>query len=281
MRLLYSGTVRIKSGFAGGAGDTSDPLNHAGPNSGGAHRNPSQQRPHSMDAATLLAASSSEDASHDAHSAALYGDVGGLGGHAPSHLDLYHHPPSRPQLLNQDTTRHLMTSFLWVTKNTDQNILRSWWSESANRLDALIDVLELCVSNFEYKGRKMMKRQSTLATKRVFDMRRKLELSIAGTGSARMEFLKRRAAGVDRSPGSGSGSNNTANATSGEAGTRFDKETWFQVIPNHTFHLVMNRSQPIRQSQSITLSHSIIPNPISTVDDGRSKRREESRRFRQ
>ena len=125
-----------------------------------------------------------------------------------------------------------MTTFLWVAKNADQNILRGWWSESSNRLDALIDVLELCVSNFEYKGRKMMKRQSTLANKRVFDMRRKLEQSIAGTGSARMEFLRRRAGGVDRSPGSVSGAGtgaNAANAVGGDAGTRFDKETWFQV----------------------------------------------------
>ena len=217
--------MRIKSGFGGAGDSSSDQMNHAGSGYGGAHRNPSQQRPHSMDAATLLAAST-EDVSHQAvHSAALYGDV--VGGHSSLHLEPFHphhhNPPSRPQSLNQETTRHLMTSFLWVVKNMDQSILRSWWSEYSNRLDSLIDVLELCVSNFEYKGRKEMRRK---CTKRTGDRKRQLEQMIAGAGTARMELLRRRAGG-----GTGAGSSSPGNAAGAETGTRFDRNTCFKVTP--------------------------------------------------
>ena len=137
-------------------------------------------------------------------------------------------------MLNQETTRHLMTSFLWVAKNTDQTQLRGWWTtEVPQRLDHLIHVLELCVSNFEYKGKKMMKRYANMATKRGVD-RRRLENALAGAGSARMEFLKRRAANADRSPGGAGGGGGEGLASSSSSstagGTRFNKETWFQIV---------------------------------------------------
>ena len=84
-----------------------------------------------------------------------------------------------------------------------------------------------------------MKRHSTMATKRSVDMRRRLENALAGAGSARMEFLKRRQAGLDRSPGGGGGSSSGGGGSGGGGGgggeaagggTRFDKDTWFQTM---------------------------------------------------
>eukprot|EP00095_Tigriopus_kingsejongensis_P000113 snap_masked-scaffold265_size231475-processed-gene-1.10 protein:Tk00113 transcript:snap_masked-scaffold265_size231475-processed-gene-1.10-mRNA-1 annotation:"dedicator of cytokinesis protein 7-like isoform x2" len=67
--------------------------------------------------------------------------------------------PNGPILLKEETTKHLLICFLWVIKHLDKSILKLWWSEiSHNRLQILLEILRLCVSCFQYKG----KRVSTL-----------------------------------------------------------------------------------------------------------------------
>ena len=62
-------------------------------------------------------------------------------------------------------------------------------------------------------------------------MRRRLENVLTGAGTARMELLKRRAAGMDRSPGGGGGSGSGgAGGDATSTGMRFDKDTWFQSV---------------------------------------------------
>jgi len=55
-------------------------------------------------------------------------------------------------LLSAEATQDLLICFLWVLKNIDERLLRSWWSSMpASRLAQVLEVLYVCESNFEYK----------------------------------------------------------------------------------------------------------------------------------
>ena len=55
-------------------------------------------------------------------------------------------------LLGPVSTRNLLICFLWVIKNIDQELMSSWWfTLSITRLNSLLNVLDLCVSCFEYR----------------------------------------------------------------------------------------------------------------------------------
>ena len=42
--------------------------------------------------------------------------------------------------------------FLWVIKNVEKSVLRMWWTDlSHNRLQALLEILRITVSCFQYK----------------------------------------------------------------------------------------------------------------------------------
>uniref|UniRef100_T1J9Y0 Uncharacterized protein n=1 Tax=Strigamia maritima TaxID=126957 RepID=T1J9Y0_STRMM len=66
---------------------------------------------------------------------------------------------SRKSQLNAETTRHLLVCFLWVLKNVEVSLLKQWWSELPTyRLHQLLEVLFICVSCFEYKGKRCLNR---------------------------------------------------------------------------------------------------------------------------
>ena len=55
-------------------------------------------------------------------------------------------------MLGPVSTRNLLICFLWVVKNIDQELVSSWWyTLSITRLNSLLNVLDLCVSCFEYR----------------------------------------------------------------------------------------------------------------------------------
>ena len=55
-------------------------------------------------------------------------------------------------LLGPVSTRNLLVCFLWVIRSIDKELLSNWWfTLSITRLDALLNVLDLCVSCFEYR----------------------------------------------------------------------------------------------------------------------------------
>ncbi len=60
-----------------------------------------------------------------------------------------------PIILREETTRHLLICFLWVIKNVERSVLRTWWTElSHNRLQTLLEILRISVSCFQYKVRR-------------------------------------------------------------------------------------------------------------------------------
>lgn len=111
---------------------------------------------------------------------------------------------------NEETSRDLLVCLLWVLKNSDSSVLRHWWTHmSRDQLQHLIQLLDLSIASFEYKGKKQMKRHhrigagghasvltaiSTCASTKktsMISVKNQLEKSIIGTENARTEMLNR------------------------------------------------------------------------------------------
>ncbi|XP_044752960.1 dedicator of cytokinesis protein 7 [Coccinella septempunctata] len=100
---------------------------------------------------------------------------------------------ARKSGLNAEVTRNLLTCVLWVLKNIEKDCLSTWLGElSSSRLTTLMQLLDACISCFEYKPRKMAPPPTGYAhAQGTQDMRSKLEGVILGQGSAR-EMMQRR-----------------------------------------------------------------------------------------
>uniref|UniRef100_A0A8C8DYK1 Dedicator of cytokinesis 6 n=1 Tax=Oryzias sinensis TaxID=183150 RepID=A0A8C8DYK1_9TELE len=101
--------------------------------------------------------------------------------------------------LSAECSRTLLVCFLWVMKNADAALLERWVSNlSVLQITRLLDLLHLCVSCFEYKGKKTLQRINSLTFKKSQDMKARLEEAILGTIGARQEMVRRCRA--ERSP---------------------------------------------------------------------------------
>ncbi|XP_073499908.1 dedicator of cytokinesis protein 7 isoform X14 [Phyllobates terribilis] len=101
--------------------------------------------------------------------------------------------PSRQHLsFSAESSRSLLICLLWVLKNADEIVLQKWFTDlSILQLNRLLDLLYLCVSCFEYKGKKAFERMNSLTFKKSKDMRAKLEEAILGSIGARQEMVRR------------------------------------------------------------------------------------------
>uniref|UniRef100_A0AAR2KEL2 Dedicator of cytokinesis 7 n=1 Tax=Pygocentrus nattereri TaxID=42514 RepID=A0AAR2KEL2_PYGNA len=99
-----------------------------------------------------------------------------------------------------ESSRSLLICLLWVLKNADEMVLQKWFTDlSVSQLNRLLDMLYLCVSCFEYKGKKAFERMNSLTFKKSKDMKAKLEEAILGSIGARQEMV-RRSRGQEPSP---------------------------------------------------------------------------------
>ncbi|RMC08756.1 hypothetical protein DUI87_15006 [Hirundo rustica rustica] len=107
-----------------------------------------------------------------------------------------------PQLYDfTESSRSLLICLLWVLKNADESVLQKWFTDlSVLQLNRLLDLLYLCVSCFEYKGKKVFERMNSLTFKKSKDMRAKLEEAILGSIGARQEMVRRSRGQLERSP---------------------------------------------------------------------------------
>uniref|UniRef100_A0A670JFG8 Dedicator of cytokinesis 7 n=1 Tax=Podarcis muralis TaxID=64176 RepID=A0A670JFG8_PODMU len=100
-----------------------------------------------------------------------------------------------------ESSRNLLICLLWVLKNADESVLQKWFTDlSVLQLNRLLDLLYLCVSCFEYKGKKVFERMNSLTFKKSKDMRAKLEEAILGSIGARQEMVRRSRGQLERSP---------------------------------------------------------------------------------
>lgn len=101
-------------------------------------------------------------------------------------------PGRQSSSLSAECSRTLLVCFLWVLKNADAALLERWVSDlSVLQINRLLDLLHLCISCFEYKGKKALQRMNSLTFKKSQDMKARLEEAILGTIGARQEMVRR------------------------------------------------------------------------------------------
>lgn len=95
-------------------------------------------------------------------------------------------------VLSVEPSRNLLVCALWVLKNAEQDCLQRWFSSlSVLQLTRLLELLSVCVSCFQYKGKKVFERINSLTFKKSLDMKARLEEAILGTIGARQDMVKR------------------------------------------------------------------------------------------
>ncbi|XP_069088632.1 dedicator of cytokinesis protein 7 isoform X2 [Pleurodeles waltl] len=110
-------------------------------------------------------------------------------------------PSRQHSTFSAESSRSLLICLLWVLRNADETVLQKWFTDlSVLRLNRLLDLLYLCVSCFEYKGKKAFERMNSLTFKKSKDMRAKLEEAILGSIGARQEMVRRSRGQLERSP---------------------------------------------------------------------------------
>ncbi|KAM4824460.1 LOW QUALITY PROTEIN: dedicator of cytokinesis protein 8-like [Urocitellus parryii] len=102
-------------------------------------------------------------------------------------------PYKQYNMLNADTTRNLMICFLWIMKNADQSLIRKWIADLPSmQLNRILDLLFICVSCFEYKGKQSSDKVST----QVLQIKARLEEALLRGEGARGEIMRCRTPGV-------------------------------------------------------------------------------------
>ncbi|ERE77343.1 dedicator of cytokinesis protein 8 [Cricetulus griseus] len=111
-------------------------------------------------------------------------------------------PYKQYSMLSADTTRHLMICFLWIMKNADQSLIRRWIADLPSmQLNRILDLLFICVSCFEYKGKQSSDKVSNQVLQKSRDVKAKLEEALLRGEGARGEMMRRRTPGNDRFTG--------------------------------------------------------------------------------
>lgn len=119
----------------------------------------------------------------------------------PSSFLMTSQPSRQHSTFSAESSRGLLICLLWVLKNADEIVLQKWFTDlSILQLNRLLDLLYLCVSCFEYKGKKAFERMNSLTFKKSKDMRAKLEEAILGSIGARQEMVRRSRGQLERSP---------------------------------------------------------------------------------
>ncbi|XP_046442972.1 dedicator of cytokinesis protein 7-like isoform X3 [Daphnia pulex] len=108
--------------------------------------------------------------------------------------------------VNAETTRHLLICSLWVMRHVEEAPLKNWWSElNPAKLHRLLELLFICVSGFEYRGKRGIRRCIQQRGGRTTEnVKSRLEDLILGQGSARSDLILRRRVGGAAVNGSGS-----------------------------------------------------------------------------
>ncbi|XP_067839366.1 dedicator of cytokinesis protein 8 isoform X2 [Heptranchias perlo] len=94
--------------------------------------------------------------------------------------------------LAADASRALLISFLWILKSADQILIKKWVLDlPMSQLNKILDLLYLCVSCFEYRGKAISDKVSTQALQKSKHTKARLEEVLLGNAGARGEMMKR------------------------------------------------------------------------------------------
>uniref|UniRef100_A0A8C8J313 Dedicator of cytokinesis 8 n=1 Tax=Oncorhynchus tshawytscha TaxID=74940 RepID=A0A8C8J313_ONCTS len=100
--------------------------------------------------------------------------------------------------LSAETSRNLLLCFLWVMKNAERSLIQRWTVDMPSaQLNRLLELLTICVSCFEYRGKQSSDKVSTQALQKSQQAKMQLEDSLLRGIGARGEMM-RRVGGHDR-----------------------------------------------------------------------------------
>nr|XP_046202826.1 dedicator of cytokinesis protein 8 isoform X1 [Oncorhynchus gorbuscha] len=100
--------------------------------------------------------------------------------------------------LSAETSRNLLLCFLWVMKNAERSLIQRWTVDMPSaQLNRLLELLTICVSCFEYRGKQSSDKVSTQALQKSQQAKMQLEDSLLRGIGARGEMM-RRVGGSDR-----------------------------------------------------------------------------------
>uniref|UniRef100_A0A8D0CCC9 Dedicator of cytokinesis 8 n=1 Tax=Scleropages formosus TaxID=113540 RepID=A0A8D0CCC9_SCLFO len=103
--------------------------------------------------------------------------------------------------LSAETSRNLLVCFLWIMKNADQSLIQKWTMDMPSpQLNRLLELLTICISCFEYRGKQSSDKVSTQALQKSQQAKARLEEALLGGMGARGEMMKR-VGGNDRTQG--------------------------------------------------------------------------------
>ncbi|KAL7828401.1 hypothetical protein SRHO_G00320350 [Serrasalmus rhombeus] len=103
--------------------------------------------------------------------------------------------------LTAETSRNLLVCFLWIMKNADQSLVQRWVVDMpSSQLSRLLELLTICISCFEYRGKQSSDKVSTQALQKSQQAKARLEEALLGGMGARGEMMKR-VGGNDRTVG--------------------------------------------------------------------------------
>ncbi|XP_058641512.1 dedicator of cytokinesis protein 8 isoform X1 [Onychostoma macrolepis] len=104
-------------------------------------------------------------------------------------------------MLTAETSRNLLMCFLWIIKNADQNLIQRWTVDMpSSQLSRLLELLAICISCFEYRGKQSSDKVSTQALQKSQQAKARLEEALLGGIGARGQMMKR-VGGNDRTLG--------------------------------------------------------------------------------
>uniref|UniRef100_A0A8C1C261 Dedicator of cytokinesis 8 n=2 Tax=Cyprinus carpio TaxID=7962 RepID=A0A8C1C261_CYPCA len=104
-------------------------------------------------------------------------------------------------MLTAETSRNLLMCFLWIIKNADQNLVQRWTVDMpSSQLNRLLELLTICISCFEYRGKQSSDKVSTQALQKSQQAKARLEEALLGGIGARGQMMKR-VGGNDRTLG--------------------------------------------------------------------------------
>ncbi|XP_072289223.1 dedicator of cytokinesis protein 8 [Eucyclogobius newberryi] len=105
--------------------------------------------------------------------------------------------------LPADTSRNLLVCFLWVMKNADQSLIQRWTVDMPpSQLNKLLELLTICLSCFEYRGKQSTDKVSALALQKSQQAKLQLEQALLKGAGARGDMMKR-VGGMDKTLGYG------------------------------------------------------------------------------
>uniref|UniRef100_A0AAY5EFB3 Dedicator of cytokinesis 8 n=1 Tax=Electrophorus electricus TaxID=8005 RepID=A0AAY5EFB3_ELEEL len=94
--------------------------------------------------------------------------------------------------LTAEASRSLLACFLWVMKNAEQGLVQRWLADTPPaQLGRLLELLTICVSCLEYRGKQSSDKVSTQALQKSQQAKARLEEALLGGMGARGEMMKR------------------------------------------------------------------------------------------